>query len=200
MQGQKPWSQACENNKDPILQVLKEQFTTSGPLLEIGSGTGQHAVHFASALPHLAWQPTDRRENLPGIAQWVAEARLPNLAAPAYLDVTVEPWPLSRAVGVFSANTAHIMGWNAVEAMFAGVGNVLEPGGRFCLYGPFGHNGVLTPDSNVRFDAMLRARDPESGIRDDAALRQLGQQCGLRPVADYALPANNRLLVWERVS
>lgn len=197
MQRRKPWSQACDNNKNPILNVLREQFIQSGVVLEIGSGTGQHAVHFAGNLPHLHWQPTDRGEYLPGISMWVDEAGLPNLAEPMYLDVTEAPWPVTSAAGVFSANTAHIMSWVAVDAMFAGVGRVLNAGGRFVLYGPFASDGVLSPESNIRFDAMLRARDPASGIRDTAALRELGTRCGLKLVEEYALPANNRILVWE---
>lgn len=199
MQRVKPWAQACENNKAPILQVLQDQFTTTGTILEIGSGTGQHAVHFARHLPHLQWQPTDRAENLSGIAVWVEEAGLPNLAKPVCLDVTDQPWPVTRASGVFSANTAHIMGWDGVEAMFAGAARVLERGGRFCLYGPFKIDGTHTSESNERFDAMLRARDPASGIRDRTALEELGQQCGLHLLEDRKLPANNRILVWDRM-
>ncbi|MEX0871262.1 MAG: DUF938 domain-containing protein, partial [Aquisalimonadaceae bacterium] len=166
MQRVKPWSQACENNREPILRVLRDYFTTPGTIIEIGSGTGQHAVYFAQHLPHLYWQPTDRQENLPGIAMWAEEADAANLLSPVCLDVTVQPWPVSRAAGVFAANTAHIMGWAGVEAMFAGAARILDEGGRFCLYGPSMIGGLHTSDSNARFDAMLRARDPASGIRD----------------------------------
>lgn len=195
----KPWSKACENNQEPILQVLQKHFTTAGTILEIGSGTGQHAVHFARHLPHLNWQPTDRAENLPGIIMWAEQAGLPNLLSPACLDVTRKPWPITHASGVFSANTAHIMDWDGVEAMFAGAARLLDRNGRFCLYGPFMIDGTHTSDSNARFDTMLRARDPASGIRDLTALKELAQQCGLRLIENRAMPANNRTLVWERV-
>lgn len=193
----KPYSDACERNRDPILKVLQEWFVGSGSVLEIGSGTGQHAVHFARHLPQLTWIATDREENLAGIRQWFDEAALPNLRGPLRLDVREEAWPVTRASYAYSANTAHIMSWPEVEAMFAGVGAVLDPAGKFCLYGPFNRDGRFTSDSNRAFDESLRARDPAMGVRDDQALIALGRRHGLSLVADYALPANNRLLVWN---
>ena len=162
----RPHSEACERNKEPILGVLKGWFTRPGTVLEIGSGTGQHAVHFAAALPHLTWTATDREENLEGIRQWFSDANLANLHGPLALDVQQRQWPVKQANYVFSANTAHIMSWPNVEAMFAGVGAVLEPDGRFLIYGPFNRNGQFTSESNREFDEMLKSRDPAMGIRD----------------------------------
>lgn len=190
----KPFSEACDRNKEPILEVLQHSLLEPATVLEIGSGTGQHAVHFARHLPHLTWVATDREENLPGIQQWFDEAALLNLRGPLRLDVLDATWPVETANHAFSANTAHIMGWPAVEAMFAGVGARLAAGGRFYLYGPFNRDGEFTSESNRAFDAMLRARDPAMGIRDDRALLALGRRCGLALVEDHAMPANNRLL------
>ncbi|HEY6643767.1 DUF938 domain-containing protein [Povalibacter sp.] len=193
-----PYSEACERNKEPILGVLRSWFLRKGVVLEIGAGTGQHAVHFAANLPHLEWTSTDREENLEGIRSWFEAAALPNLHGPLALDVRQEIWPVREALYAFSANTGHIMSWREVEAMFAGVSVALEPGGCFCLYGPFNRNGQFTSDSNRVFDESLRARNPEMGIRDDQALLALGSRCELKFAADYSLPAKNRLLVWTK--
>lgn len=194
----KPYSDACERNREPILNVLQQQFITPGTVLEIGSGTGQHAVYFAQHLPHLTWLATDREENLPGIKLWFEEVALSNLRGPLRLNVLDAAWPVSDVTHVFSSNTAHIMGWPEVEVMFAKVGALLQPGGKFCLYGPFNRDGQFTSDSNRAFDAMLRARDPVMGIRDDQAMIALGNRCELKFATDYPMPANNRVLVWER--
>ncbi len=194
----KPFSQACENNKAPILAVLQQWFR-SGTVLEIGSGTGQHAVWFAPGLPDVHWQPSDQAGYLPGIRAWIASAPAPNLAMPLELDVLAEPWPVvDDLTHVFSANTAHIMGWDAVQAMFAGVGSRLPLHGVFCLYGPFNYDGRFTSESNQRFDAHLRTQDPAMGIRDIEALRELARENSLMLIADEAMPANNRLLIWGR--
>jgi SAM-dependent methyltransferase len=194
----KPFSDACERNREPILEVLKQWFTAPGRVLEVGAGTGQHAVHFAAQLPHLEWLPTDLEENLPGIRVWAEEANLANLRAPVVLDVHDATWPVSDVDYVFTANTAHIMSWPEVELMFEGVGKALRPQGVFCLYGPVNRNGQFTSESNRAFDESLRARDPNMGIRDDQALISLGRRCGLVFAADHSLPAKNRLLVWKR--
>ena len=196
----KPYSEASERNKEPILAVLREYFTEAGTILEIGSGTGQHAVYFARQLPHLHWQPSDVRANLAGIQQWLDSENLPNLYPVIELDVTCKPWTLSRADGVFSANTAHIMSWAMVEDFIAGVGGILSPGSYFCLYGPFNYKGQYTSSSNARFDASLRAHDPSMGIRDFEAINEQAAQAGLGFVADHAMPANNRVLVWRRAA
>lgn len=194
----KPHSEACEQNKEPILAVLREVFTHAGLILEIGSGTGQHAVHFARHLPHLIWQPTDLAENLPGIRLWRAEAKLPNLRPPLELEVCRQPWPVAQAVGVFSANTAHIMAWPAVECLFRGIGQTLESGGAFCLYGPFNYGGRYTSASNAEFDLWLRSWSPDSGIRNFDDLDRLAADNGLRLLHDYPMPVNNRTLIWGR--
>ncbi|MGZ3701913.1 MAG: DUF938 domain-containing protein, partial [Bdellovibrionota bacterium] len=142
------------------------------------------------------WQPSDVEENLPGIREWVGEAQLPNVLPPIALDVR-GPWPPSTYSAVFSANAVHIMGWPAVEAMFAGIGKVLEPGGVLALYGPFNYGGKFTSESNERFDRWLKMENPESGVRDFEALDALARGIGLRLARDYAMPANNRTLVWR---
>lgn len=192
----KPYSEACEQNKEPILAVLREIFTEPGLILEIGAGTGQHAVHFAQQLPHLVWQPTDLEIHRSGIQLWIAEADLANLRSPLELDVCRDPWPVAHAAGVFSANTTHIMAWSMVEHLFRGVGQILESGKAFCLYGPFNYSGHYTSASNAEFDSWLRMRDPDSGLRDFADLNRLATANGLHLSHDHAMPVNNRILVW----
>lgn len=194
----KPHAPACERNRDPILAVLREHFADSRRVLEIGSGTGQHAVHFAKAMPWLRWQASDVEDNLPGIRAWLDEAGLANMPMPLALDV-LAPWPAVEADAVFSANTLHIMGWNGVQSFFREVGRVLSasPGGTLVVYGPFNYGGTYTSESNREFDGWLKARDPRSGIRDFEAVDALAGVAGLRLVADVAMPANNRCLVWR---
>ncbi len=192
----KPFSEACERNKLPILLQLRTLFADARTVLEIGSGTGQHAVHFAAALPQLVWQASDVADNLPGIRLWIDEARLPNLPAPLELDVD-RPWPAGRYDAVYSANTLHIMGWPQVQALFAAVPQALRPLGLFSVYGPFNRGGTFSSDSNRSFDASLRAADPRRGLRDFEAVDALAQASGLRLLADVAMPANNRLLTWR---
>ena len=158
-------------------------------MLEIGSGTGQHAAYFAPELPHLTWRASDVAEYLDGIRLWGVE--------PIELDVD-KPWPSINVDAVFSANTAHIMSWPQVERMFAGVGRLLPGGGLFALYGPFHYHGRSTSESNARFDAALRARDPASGVRDFADVVALAERAGLALTEDNAMPANNRLLVFRK--
>jgi SAM-dependent methyltransferase len=196
----KPYADACDRNRDPILDVLREWFAEPGVVLEIGAGTGQHAVYFAPRLPHLEWVASDRAENHAGIAAWIAEHPAPNLRGPMLLDVAQSAWPLEHADYVFSSNTAHIMSWAAVEKMFAGVERVLSEAGIFCLYGPFNRHGEFTSESNRAFDAALKARDPLMGIRDDQAMVALGRQHSLELIADHSMPANNRILVWKKRS
>ena len=192
----KPFSEACERNREPILTELKRVFRGRSLVLEIGSGTGQHAAYFAPALPHLVWQPSDLPVNLPGIREWVSESHAPNLRDPVALGVD-DPWPEVAADAAYSANTCHIMSWRQVERLFAGLGKMsrLE---TFVLYGPFKYGGRHTSVSNEHFDAMLRAREPASGVRDSEAIVALAQSNGLRLDEDIAMPANNRLLVFAR--
>ena len=194
----KPFSQACLNNRQPILDVLLQYFGEVDQVLEIGSGTGQHAVFFAEHMPWLRWQPSDRAEHLDGIRAWRTEAALPNLAAPLELDVARQPWPLDAVPAIFSANTVHIMGWPEVEAFIPAVGARLPPGGLFCLYGPFNYGGNYTSPSNAQFDGWLKQRDARSGIRDFEAVDALADAAGLTLLADHAMPANNRCLVWRK--
>lgn len=194
----KPYAESCDQNRDPILEQLRPLLAAASTVLEIGSGTGQHAVYFSTHLPHLHWQPSDRGENLPGIRLWCAEAGLANLKAPLELDVSRQPWPAIEADAVFSANTAHIMAWPQVEAMMDGIGKLLPDGGLFLLYGPFNYNGRYTSESNRRFDGWLKERDPLSGVRDFESLDELAGQAGMRLQDDIAMPANNRILCWRK--
>ena len=194
----KPWSEACERNQVPILEVLRGAFAGATHVLEIGSGTGQHAAFFAAALPHLIWQPSDRPEHLAGIAAWRDEAGLPNLRAPLALDVDAVDWAVTECDALFSANTLHIMSWLSVENFFRGAARVLLPGGVLAVYGPFSYDGQHTAQSNAHFDAFLQARDPLSGVRDFNAVCALGYRHGLAFCVDHALPANNRVLIWRR--
>jgi len=194
----KPYASACDENRDPILEVLKSLLPRPARVLEIGSGTGQHAVHFARHLPHLTWVTSDRREYHPGIRLWLDEAALGNLEGPLALDVADDPWPADRFDAVYSANTAHIMHWHEVEALFAGAGRVLVPGGLFVLYGPFNYGNRYTSESNARFDRSLRDRDPESGVRNFESLDALASAAGMTLHRDFAMPANNRTLCWRK--
>jgi SAM-dependent methyltransferase len=187
----KSYSEACERNRDPILGILKRVFADRRRVLEIGSGTGQHAAYFAPALPHVVWQPSDVAANLAGIREWIAEP------PPIELDMDA-PFPKIEVDAVFSANTSHIMSWAQVERMFAGVGSLLPSGGAFALYGPFNYGGKHTSESNARFDAMLRHRDPASGLRDAEAIVALAGRHGMVLEEDNAMPANNRLLVFRK--
>jgi hypothetical protein len=184
----KPFSEACERNRGPILAVLQRVLGHRRKVLEIGSGTGQHAAYFAPALPHIVWQASDVAANLPGIREWGVE--------PIALDVD-GAWPAIDADAAFTANTCHILSWPQVEKMFGGVGAIATLR-TFCVYGPFNYGGRHTADSNARFDAMLRARDPSSGLRDFEAIVALAKEQGMALQEDNALPANNRLLVFER--
>ena len=195
--GEKPFAPSCERNRDPILAVLQRHFGGVRRVLEVASGTGQHAVHFAAAMPWLAWQASDRAEHLPGIRQWLDEAALANTPPPLELDVA-GAWPAVRFDAVFSANSLHIMGWPQVEAFFAGVGKVLQEDGLLIVYGPFNYGGEFTSDSNRAFDQWLKDRDPASGIRDFEAVDALARAIGLALVEDNAMPANNRALVWQK--
>jgi cyclopropane fatty-acyl-phospholipid synthase-like methyltransferase len=191
-------SEACERNQGPILEVLRAELAGSARVLEIGSGTGQHAVHFATHLPHLSWQPSELPENLAPLAERIGGTGTANLHPPLALDVRAARWDVGRFDAVFSANTLHIMAWSAVQQFFRGVSAVLEPHGVLCVYGPFRFHGRYTSDSNAEFDRYLKARDPDSGQRDFEALAQLATAVGLEFTADHAMPANNRTLVWRR--
>ncbi|MGI2121448.1 DUF938 domain-containing protein [Shewanella baltica] len=203
---QLPFSQACENNKAPILAVLTQAFSLNQHVLEIGSGTGQHAVFFAANLPHLIWQTSDQAEYIEVIsARCEQEGGLfnagANLALPLILDVTA-PWPVEGLTpdidSVFTANTLHIMSKNMVEAFFTGLGLYLPQLKTLCIYGPFNYQGEFSSDSNRQFDSFLKQRDPASGIRDIEWICSLASNQGLTLEQDVAMPANNRLLHFVR--
>lgn len=194
-----PFSPACERNREPILAVLRQHLAEPARVLEVGGGTGQHAEYFAAHLPHLHWHSSDRADYLPGLATRLAQADLPNLPAPFELDVSrCELWPAQRFDAVYSANTLHIMGWSEVEQFFRLVDSVLEPRSTLIVYGPFNYGGRFTSESNAAFDAQLRADDPRRGIRDFEAVDALARAQGFALVTDFAMPANNRCLVWRR--
>lgn len=195
----KPYSEACDQNKVPILHVLRKEFADVRQVLEIGSGTGQHAVYFGTQLPHLIWQTSDVISHHAGIHAWLSDAALPGVLPPLALDVDNDSWPMEPMDAVFSANTTHIMSWPQVQKMFAGIGRVLVCGGVFCLYGPFNYGGTYTSPGNARFDAWLKTRDPASGVRDFEALDALANINDMLLTHDYEMPVNNRTLVWRKV-
>jgi cyclopropane fatty-acyl-phospholipid synthase-like methyltransferase len=196
----KPYSESCDQNRAPILEVLHIELAGRSHLLEIGSGTGQHAVYFAPEFPDLVWQTSDVNNMHVGIQAWLDEAALENILPPLALDVCRDRWPLDRYDAIYSANTVHIMAWPEVECLFAGIGKTLKQGGVFCLYGPFNYDGNYTSESNARFDEWLKARDSASGIRDFEALQNLADKAGMKLKRDYQMPANNRTLVWSKHS
>ena len=193
----RPHAPACARNRQPILEVLRPWFADRRQVLEIGSGTGEHAVHFAAAMPWLTWQTSDRAGSLPGIRAWLAHAQLPNTPAPLELDVAAA-WPSGPRDAIFSANTLHIMGWPEVERFFAALPRATTHDAKLAIYGPFNVDGRFTSDSNAAFEASLKARAPHMGLRDVAAVDALALAAGFARVDDIALPANNRILLWQR--
>lgn len=194
----KPFSQACENNKQPILNVLQRVFADRKKVLEVGSGTGQHAVFFAANLPHLHWQTSDLPENHPGIREWFRESNLPNLSGPITIDADQQPWSVEPVDAVFTANTFHIMSWPQVQRLFQGIAPILQADAVLAVYGPFNYKGEFTSESNRNFDAWLKQRGVHQGIRDFEAVNALAEGIGLELLEDNAMPANNRLLVWGK--
>ena len=192
-------SPSCERNKDPILAVLKEVLPHSGLVLEIGSGTGQHAAYFAAQLPQLIWQPTDLSSNFPSIRAWVEAAGLSNLREPLELDLLADRWPVTAAEAVVCINTIHIVAWAAVEKLFVGAGKMLASGGLLYAYGPYRYADRPLEPSNEDFDKWLKARDPVSGVRDFEAVDALARQNGLVLAGDRAMPANNRSIWWRKI-
>lgn len=177
---------------------MKKAFQDSSQVLEIGSGTGQHAVFFAENLPHQQWQPSDLDVYSSGIKLWLDEAGLDNIKTPISLDVNELPWKIEKYDGVFSANTLHIMATPEIENLFQGIARILNKSGKLCIYGPFNYDGKYTSESNELFDDWLYNRNPKSAIRDFEWVNSLARDIGLKLVQDYEMPANNRLLEWER--
>jgi len=194
----KSFSQSCENNKQPILQVIQHIFQQSQKVWEIGSGTGQHACYFANHLNHLTWQTTDREENLAGINCWIDEAGLNNLPKSLALNVNDTKWPCQSIDALFSANTLHIMHWHEVESFFAGLNKYLSADAIVCIYGPFNYQGQFSSESNKQFDQWLKTQDPERGIRDFEAIEKLANNAGLTIKNDFEMPANNKILVFQK--
>jgi hypothetical protein len=195
---EKPHAPSCDRNRDPILEVLREHFADRRRVLEIGSGTGQHAVCFAGALPHLSWQCSDRAANLPGIRMWLDEARLPNTPPPIELDVNGR-WPDASFDAVFSANTLHIMGWDDVVQFFGALPGIVAGDAILAVYGPFNYGGRHTSEGNAAFDARLRSENARQGLRDMEAVDALAREAGFALIEDRAMPANNRTLVFRLV-
>ncbi len=196
----RPNSPAAERNREPILDVLRREFSDCRRVLEIGSGTGQHAVWFAAEMPWLTWQTSDREQNHEGINAWIDTASGENVRRPLALDVQ-EPRDIAETYdGIFSANTAHIMSIAAVRDMFGLASELLERDGKFCLYGPFNRGGEFTSDSNRRFDESLSVRNPEMGIRNIEELDDFASSVNLARLRLFAMPANNNLAVWVRTA
>ncbi|KXO12913.1 hypothetical protein AKG98_4112 [Moritella sp. JT01] len=193
----KPFSQSCENNKHAILSVLTGEFIQPQRVLEIGTGSAQHAVYFAAKLPHLTWQTSDLICNHAGIHSWLDCVSLVNLQRPLCLDLN-QPWPIEKVAGIFTANTLHIVSWPLVKRFFQGVGEHLSSAGKLCIYGPFNYQGQFTSQSNADFDVWLKNIDAERGIRNIEAINKLANEQGLTLIHDHAMPANNRLLVFVK--
>lgn len=193
-----PHSEACVRNRQPILLNLKPFFADRRRVLEIGSGTGQHAVHFASSLTHLVWQSADRQDYLPGLAARIAQSGLDNLPTPIELDVMQPLWPREDFDAVFSANTLHIMAWNEVETLFQRLALILGATAKLAIYGPFKMHGRFTSASNQAFDASLKMRDSRMAVRDLEAVDALALQSGFQLQQNLDMPANNQLLFWQR--
>ncbi|SDH35691.1 DUF938 domain-containing protein [Roseospirillum parvum] len=191
---------ASARNQEPILEVLRRVLPVRGTVLEVASGTGQHAAHFAAALPHLVWQPSDPdRVARDSIAAWAEQAGLPNLAPPLDLDTRQTPWPLARVDALVCINMLHIAPWGAAEALFAGAAQVLAPGAPFYLYGPYRIGGQHTSPGNAAFDDSLKQRDPGFGVRDLERVKHLAETSGFGFREITAMPANNYSVVFERL-
>ncbi len=193
-----PFSPAAERNRRPILSVLRRHLEPGWRVLEVGAGTGQHARFFASELPEVEWQASDVEANLPALSAGLQTPDTPAMPPPVALDVLRDYWPAGPFDAVYAANTAHIMSWSAVGAMLEGATRVLGPGGLLLIYGPFSRHGRHTSESNRRFDGQLRGQDPAMGIRDLDDMQAEAARHGLERQAEYAMPANNLLLVWRR--
>ena len=195
-----PFSQACENNKQVILEILKRHLQDGERVLELAGGTGQHAVHFAENLPNVHWQSSDIPGNVDSLNLRIAAVGLSNLPVAISIDVNNLTWKCDSPGAIFSANSLHIMSVESVESLFRGVDKNLKEGGKLIVYGPFKYGGEFTTTSNEGFDRWLKDRDPVSGIRDFEWVSELAAEANLHFVEDISMPANNQLLVWEKLS
>jgi cyclopropane fatty-acyl-phospholipid synthase-like methyltransferase len=195
----KPYSESCDQNREPILKVLLPLFSSVSAVLEIGSGTGQHAIYFADKMPHLTWYTSDCKPYLEGINMWLSDAALPNVAAPIELNVSASSWPSINVDAVFTANSLHIMHQRDVVNFIKGAGRLLAREGNLVIYGPFNYQGNYTCESNARFDQWLKARDPESGVKHFEDVESLADESGMKLAQDYEMPANNRILHFIKV-
>ena len=202
MSTQQPFAESCEQNKNVILETIKPVLSSCKSVLEIGSGTGQHALYFGQQMPHLQWYTSDRSEAMKGIQMWLdefqLEGELNNVHSPVTLDVTQNQWPKLNVDAVFTANTLHIMSWQEVQKFYERAPEILNDNGLLLVYGPFNYQGQYTSDSNRQFDGWLKNRDPESGIKDFSELNDLAEKNGLKILVDYEMPANNRILLWQK--
>jgi len=196
------YSESCDQNREPILAILQKVLCNNNRLLEIGSGSGQHAVYFSKFLRHIHWQPSDRSENITSIEAWREEAELTNVNSAIVLDVDQKEWPELSIDAIFSANAVHIMSWPSVKNLMRGVGNLFDSNDsgecRLCLYGPFNYGGNYSSDSNARFDQWLKGRDSASGIRHFEDMCELASQNNMHLQDDFEMPANNRILVFRK--
>ena len=200
MQDARRHAPATARNRDPILEVLRRHLPETGLLLEVSAGTGEHAAHFAAALPGLIWQPTDPDPGArASIAAWAREAKLNTLRPPLALDAAAEDWPVARADAVLCINMIHIAPWAAGLGLLRGAARLLPPAGPLVLYGPYRRGGRHTAPSNAAFDAGLRAQDPAWGVRDLEAVAEAALAAGFGPPAVEEMPANNLVLVFRRV-
>ena len=193
----KTFSKACENNRQPILNRLIKIFSNTHNVLEIGSGTGQHAVFFSSNLPHLVWHASDLPCNHDTINAWIESSAVPNVRSPLVFDANSTQWKNSLVDGLFTANTCHIITWSSLANFFGRLHTILAPGGIFVIYGPFKYGGKFTSQSNQEFDLILKNNHSHQGIRDFEALDELAAGAGLKLIEDHPMPANNQLLVWK---
>lgn len=194
----KPYTESCDQNRSVILNIIRPLLLDSSSVLEIGSGTGQHAVYFAENLPHIIWNTSDCIENIEGIQIWLADTNSQQLPPTIELDVSQKNWPVLNIDTVFTANTCHIMNQQHVEAMFKEVSKILPKGGQLIIYGPFNYNNQYTSLSNKRFDQWLKQRNSGSAIRNFETLNEFAKQAGLNLIHDYEMPANNRILHWKK--
>ena len=195
----KPNAPSCEQNQQVILDVLKTLFIESGDVLEIGSYTGQHAVYFTEHLPHLNWYPGDLEAEHAGMKMWFSDVKHDRIHVPLILDVDISDWNVDKKDYIFSANVTHIISSEQTEKMFKHVGEILKTGGLFAQYGPFNYNGQYTSESNANFDVWLKQRNPDSCIKHFESMQEQAQINNLRLLKDIAMPANNRILVWEKI-